>query len=395
VPGSSIDHIVSVTILVAALFVAMMTYNGLFATAIDYSRSRQVANKAVDLINTICLSPGDPSDWGQTNDPLISFGLQDPRTGGYTLSPYAVMRLRSSNNLVYYDGTELYYNNISANFGNNVLLLASDCVNYTEVSEVLGLNESYGFRIDINPTLDIRIEEENRNPLQLKIEVYGLGMPLSGVTLYCNLFHIDNGPTVDPRNVTTQTDSLGSAIVSFDLQDPNPSYSFTVYATLNGLSGVGYYTHNEAGELPYVIPLIQDFDSGEVIIAHNYDITGDNRVHAAVHCEEVVFFILTQDLRLQHYLVNFDGGLLNYGSKEYFTTHVPVSEVGLLIVPFKANGKLGSVILPWGLGALGVSASFGLEMGSEGYDFVATEVRQVKIAGISYQVKVSVWSLDG
>ena len=94
--GATIDHIVAVTLLLSAMLVSMMMYNGLFTSALEYDRNRQVANKAVDLINTICLSPGSPPDWGETNDTVLGFGLQDPDASGYTLSPYSMMRMSSS-----------------------------------------------------------------------------------------------------------------------------------------------------------------------------------------------------------------------------------------------------------------------------------------------------------
>jgi hypothetical protein len=52
-------------------------------------------------------------------------------------------------------------------------------------------------------------------------------------------------------------------------------------------------------------------------------------------------------------------------------------------------------MMPWGIGTLGVSAYFASNMVSGGYDFVATELRQVTVDGISYQLKVSTWSLNG
>jgi hypothetical protein len=70
--------------------------------------------------------------------------------------------------------------------------------------------------------------------------------------------------------------------------------------------------------------------------------------------------------------------------------------VGFLVISYeKATNKVGTVILPWGVGTLGVTASFDIGSAPSDYDFVATELRQVTIDGISYQVKVSTWSLNG
>ena len=141
--GATIDHMISVTILIAALLVSMVMYNQMFASAVAYDRNRQVATKAIDLMNTMCLSPGNPTDWGETNSSILGFGLQDPEVGGYALSPYSLMRLKTASNdseLVYYPKTDSYYNNLSAHSGNSILMNIGDTVNYTTASELLGIN---------------------------------------------------------------------------------------------------------------------------------------------------------------------------------------------------------------------------------------------------------------
>jgi hypothetical protein len=401
--GATIDHMISLTILIAALLVAMMTYNGMFATAVDYDRNRQVANKAIDITNTICLSPGSPTDWGQKNETLLGFGLQDPRVGGYALSPYSTMRLSTSNSsggsqIVYYPQTGLYYNNLSDNYGNGIFTPVGDCVNYTDAAELLGINGTYGFSIDISPTLDVSVSPVSQNPLELFVEVYGSGLPLSGADLNYCLFYIDkiddyDYPLIVPYSGVAQTNSSGSVSIPFDSISGNKlAYSFTVYVSLSGLTGVGHYTQNTIdSEKQYIIPLIQDFDDGKIIIAHNWD---DDT--PAVHYN-ATFFTLTSDFQLQQVEIANSTGLLNYGEgKPYNTTQIPSSEVGMLVISYRKSAvEMGSVILPWGMGTLGVSALFSSDSTSIGYDFVATELRQVKIDGISYQVKVSTWSLSG
>jgi hypothetical protein len=402
VAGATIDHMISVTILIAALLVAMTTYNHMFATAVDYDRNRQVATKAADLMNTICLSPGNPTDWGETDASLLGFGLQDPQAGGYALSPYSIMRLKTSSNdsqLVYYPGTGLYYNNISANYGHSILTPVGDCVNYTDAAELLGINGTYGFRVDIVPTLDVSISQVDTKPLKLNLEVRGSGLPLSGATLNYYLFHIDkvggDKPWIILHSGVEQTDSSGSVDIEFSgVTDNDPTYSFTVYVSLGGVNGVGYYTHNTAdGDLPYITPLIKDFDEGKIIIAHSWDIFQDPGIEADVKYN-ATFFVLTSDFQLQQVEIVNSTGHLNWGANDYFITQIPASEVGVLVISYlKSAVEMGSVILPWGVGALGVSASFGGD--PTAYDFVATELRQVNIDDISYQVKVSAWSLSG
>jgi len=398
--GATIDHMISLTILIAALLVAMTMYNGMFASAIDYDRNRQVATKTVDLMNTICLSPGSPTDWGTTNSSVFGFGLQDPQAGGYALSPYSLMRLRTSNDsqLVEYPKMPgVFYNNLSASYGHGVFIPVSDCVNYTDVAELLGINGKYGFNIDIVPTLDVSVSQVSEdNYLILEVDVSGSGLPLSGATLNYHLFHVDGLSTV-PYSGVTQTDSSGQSLIEFGAIDWDEAYSFTVYVNIGGVNGVGYYTQNTAdSDFQYVVPLIQEYADGEIIIAHAWDIFEDAGINAAVQVN-TTFFVLTSDFQFQEVDLGFNATLLNYGDgNPYFTTQIPTSEVGLLVITYeKATNKVGSVIVPWGIGTLGVHVSFAGSYGSTGYGFVATEFRQVTIDGISYQVKVSAWSLNG
>jgi len=381
----------------------MTTDSGLFASAIDYDRNRQVANKAVDIMNTICLTPGNPVDWGETDATVLGFGLQDPDSGGYHLSPYSLMRLQTSDSsggsqLVEYppDSGE-FYNNMSGNYGHGIFTPIGDCVTNSEVADLLGLNGMYGFSLDILPILDVRISQIGTKPLKLNVEVYGAGIPLSDATLNCHLFQVVKGDDVYPAIATyshvTQTNSSGVVNVIFpEVTNNDPSYTFTVYASIGGLNGVGYFTHNTIvdGDPQYIIPLIKDFDSGEVYIAHNWLFDSPEVKYNAT------FFALTPDFQLQNVQIENSTGHLNYGQGFPFSeTQLPASEVGFLVITYRKSAtEMGSVILPWGVGTLGLSVYFnGGVVDSTGYRFVATELRQVTIDDISYQIKVSTWSL--
>jgi hypothetical protein len=409
--GASIDHMVSVIILIAALLITMLTFNNMFATATDYEKNRQVATKAIDLMNSICLSPGNPPNWGQTNDTVLAFGLQDPEVGGYALSSHSIMRLRTPNSssgsqIVYYPKTGLYYNNLSGNYGHAIYTPLSACLNYSDIAELLGVNGTYGFGIDISPVIDVSVSQipvsNPQDPLTLKVDVKGSGLPLSGATLdYC-LFHVKSGstyPTCPPYSGVIQTDYSGSAVIEFeDVDGSGDAYTFIVYASLSGITGNGYYTHNTLDDdYQLVIPFIQDYDTGSVILAHSWDVNGAGDPPVPEIKYNATFFALTPDFQLQQFEIENNTGHLIYGEgNPYFTTQLPTSEVGFLLVSYKRDAnRLGSVLLPWGVGALGFHASFGNDSDPSNYDFVATEVRQVTINGILYQVKVSTWSLKG
>jgi len=402
--GATIDHMISLTILIAALLVAMMTYNGLFATAVDYDRNRQVANKAVDLMNTICLSPGNPTDWGETSDTLLGFGLQDPEAGGYALSPYSIMRLLpSESEILNYTktGTLLQFSNVSMIQGGFLGVPIAECVNYTSVAELLGVNGSYGFRLNIVPTLSVSITEYMPNPLSLEVEVRGPGLALSNATLQyvlCSVYKPEDSdfPSFESRSGIEKTGPAGSKVLEFDppLNGLEDTYSIIVYARLGGLVGVGYYSHGTI-ENDRIIPFIENFEQGEILLVHNWDVHEFPGSPSALHFN-TTFFGLTNNFELTQFDITGEtSGLINSGVSEqaYARLQINPSENGILFVSYRTGNTFGIMMLPWGVSTLGVSASFGVD--PTGYDFVATELRQVSIDDISYHVKVSTWSLSG
>jgi len=404
VAGATIDHMVAVTILIAALLLTMGVYNQMFASAVGYEGNRKIAMKAVDIINTACLSPGNPEDWGETNASLLGFGLQDPQAGGYALSPYSLMRLRTSSDdsqlVEYPPGSGLFYNNISADYGCGIFSPVGDCLNYTAAAKMLGINGTYGFRLDIVPTLDVNVSQvPNEDYLILKVEVRGPGIALADVTLNYYMFQIvpgegeDDPPSITTQSEIVQTGPYGSALIEFPtITDLNTAYSFLVYARLSGLKGVGYYSHDTIEDDPsYIVPLIQDFKNGTIAIAHTWDVHYFGTPVPNVYYN-ATFFVLSQGFQLHQVQIPNATGQVNYGQPPQ-TTRVPAYEAGVLFIAYKGRGQLRSIVLPWGVGTLGVSISFGGD--PTGYSFVATELRQVSINDISYQVKVSTWSLSG
>lgn len=387
-PGATIDHMISVTILITAMLVAMVTFSNMFASAIAYERNRQVAMKAGDLIDTTCLAPGNPAGWSKTDVSITAFGLQDSNSKSYSLSPFSPMRLRTSQESQY-DGTT--YTNLSLSHGGYVHIPVDNCVSYSRAAELLGVNGTYGFEIDLSPTLDVNITEVNPS-LELQVEARGPGLPLAGATLNYYLFHIDSEGTF-PSIVTYPQDApgvdylnqSGSASISFPL-DSTDAYFFVVYVHLSGLNGVGYYSRNISESSPApILPFIQNFEDGDVEVKIANNSPSDPVKYNAT------FFALSHSLRLQRVQLENSTDELEYGT--YNTTKIQASETGILLISYQHGEDIGSVVMPWGIGALGVSVTFGGN--STGYSFVATELRQVRINEVSYQMMLSAWRLNG
>jgi len=400
--GPTLDHLVSITVLVVALSLTFGLYSQMLAGAFAYQRNHQVVTKAVDLMNAICVSPGSPSNWGETSSAPLVFGLQDPESAGYTLSPYSIMRLRSSENyqLVYYPKTGLYYNNVSLDGGGSLLIPVGDCVNYKMVARLLGVNGSYGFQISITPTLNVSVSQVSANYLILKVEVRGPGLPLSGASLNYYMHQVvpsnDSVPSIITQSGVAQTDSTGSALLEFpSIDDSDDAYSFVVYAHLGGLNGVGYYSHDVLDDYPqFIVPFIENFEQGKIIIAHSWDVHNYTQTPVPNVFYNATYFVLTQGFDLRPVQIVNSTGHLNYGEGlPYNTTQVPASEAGILFISYRWGNRFGTVMMPWGISTLGVSVIFGGD--PSGHSFVATELRQLIVNEISYQVKLAVWSLNG
>jgi hypothetical protein len=64
-----------------------------------------------------------------------------------------------------------------------------------------------------------------------------------------------------------------------------------------------------------------------------------------------------------------------------------------LIVTYQSNNEYGVVLMPWGLSSMAFPVTFGED--SSGKEWVATDIRQVVVNTVAYQVKLEMWSLEG
>jgi len=402
--GATIDHMVAITVLAAALLLTMGVYGQMLASVVAYERSREVAMKAVDLMDTICLGPGNPADWGQRNVTPTCFGLQDPDGSGYALSPFSLMRLLSSSgDQVYYNITGEWYSNVSWGIDGGYLLVPIDeCINYANVSRLLGVNGSYGFQLSVTPTLSISISEVQSNPLELSVGVRGPGSPLSGAALsYLMYWTLDEkdpetgSPLLNFTSGSSITNSAGLASLDFpqiNVNNNRTAYTIIVNAQLGGLYGVGYKSRETITSAGNIIPFVESFENGTVLLAHKWGKNDPDGNQGALHFN-ATFYVLSESFVPINVDLPNSTGLVNYGKggKPFHQIQIPTYNVGFLVVAYCKGNEFGMVIMPWGLSTIGISLTFGGN--PSGYDFVATELRQVLVNEISYQAKVAVWSL--
>jgi hypothetical protein len=397
--GATIDHLIAVTTFLTAFFIFISLYSQTLQTAIIYQRHHQLAIKCSDLLDNILLNPGYPPYWGQQNSTPTSFGLQDPESPQYVLSPFSIMRLRSSTGEpVYYPKTELWYSNITMGFGNFLLVPYTEVINYSTVLGLLGINGSYGFQLTITPLIVVSISEvQPTNPLTLAVNVSGKGFPLANAIVnYCFLTVSTGGGSYPYYTIeygTALTDEKGVVLLNFtDVNGLADSYALIVYARLSGLLGVGYYEHIIHDE-NYVVPFIGDLERREVIIAHSYDVhSGDAPAEISFNA---TFVILTNNFTLREIPLENSTGRINYGEgKPYKKITIPSYNPGILIITYRKSAvETGVILMPWGLSSMAFPVTFGGDPSNQ--EWVATDIRNVIVNDIPYQVKLALWDLRG
>ena len=400
--SSTIDHMVATVVFLGALLLFVGLFNQTIQTAILYQRHRHIATKCSDLLDNILLNPGYPLDWGKNNCTPTGFGLQDPEFTQYKLSPFSLMRLRSSvGEPVYYSKTDSYYSNITMGYG-FLLVPFSEAVNYSTATKLLGINNTYGFQLTITPIVTVSIgETQPKNPLILSVNVTGTGFPLANANVsYCLLTVREGGgggpyPSYTLEYGADLTDDKGSVLLSFPSVTTDVSYVLIVYAHLSGLEGVGYYEH-ATYENSYVVPFIADLEERRVLIAHSFDVHGGS--DPAEIAYNATFVLLTEDYTLREMpMENSTGkiGKINYGEgKPYQNITIPTYNPGILIISYRKSAQeTGVVMMPWGISSMAFPVTFGDD--PFGKEWVATDIRQVIVNRIAYQAKLALWSLEG
>ena len=401
--GSTIDHLVSVTVFLGAILLFISLFNQTLQTAIIYQRHRYLATKCSDLLDNMLLNPGFPIEWGKSNCTPTGFGLQDPEFTQYRLSPFSLMRLNySEGKPVYYSKTGQWYSNITIGFGKSLLVPFNEAVNYSTAARLLGINGTYGFSLTITPIVTVSISEIQSNPLKLEVNVMGSGFPLANANIsYCFLTVKATGgegayPSYTVDYGINLTDSKGSVSLSFPSFDgTEESYILIVYAHLCGMVGVGYHEHVRYDK-NYVVPFISDFETRTVLIAHSWDVHGGDS--PAEISYNATFVLLTEDFNLREMpLENSTGkiGKINYGEgKPYNNITIPTYNPGILVITYRKSAQeSGVVLMPWGISSMAFPVTFGGD--SNGKEWVATDLRLVVVNAITYQAKLALWSLEG
>lgn len=394
----TIDHLVSTTILVAVILVFVGLANQTLQSAIIYQRHANLATRCSSLLDSILLSSGVPYYWGTNDSAPTVFGLQDPESLKNELGSFSLMRLRSGTEPVYYYKTvPSYYSNMTIGSGDSLLEPLAETVNYTTVSELLGTNGTYGFQLTLTPTITVSISMVQAYPLKFSVNAQGTGSPLSNGTVNYCLIIIDvqgDYPSYSLNCGTESLDNLGSRVLDnfTGIDGSSRSFVLLAYAYLPGLVGMGYYKQ-VTDHANSVIPLVSDVEDGEVILAHSYDI--DRISNATALAYNATFVSVSEDLAFTDNPLQNSTGMV-YSGEENPPGILTISKEtsGILVAAYKkSDGTTGITLMPWGIGPLSFPISFGES--PTGKEWVSTDMRQVVVGNVGYQVVLSMWSLEG
>ena len=397
--SSTVDHMVAVTVFLAATLLFIGLFNQTIQTAVIYQRHRAIATKASDLLDNILLTPGIPIDWGQNDDLPTGFGLQDPEFTQYKISSFSLMRLNSaSGTAVWYPKTGMTYSNITIGTKNFLLVSETSALNYTTALDLLGIRNQYGFQLSFNPIVTVSIiEEQAEDPLRLRIEAYGTGFPLANARVTYCLISVSLGGGYPDYGVdygTAVTAEDGTVTLEFaDIQSSTSCYSIIAYVHAGGLLGVGYHERVSLEE-QYVIPLVDDLSDGRVLIAHSFDIEYEDPPNAEVKYNATLVY-LTEDFNLREMPLENAYGHVNSGEgSPYEVINIPTDTPGILIITYKKSAVEGGlVMMPWGVSSLAFPVVFGGDPNTK--EWVATDIRQIMVGGVTYQATIALWDLEG
>lgn len=404
--SATMDHMIALIVFIAAILIFIGFFSQTSQSAIAYESHRALSTKNSDLLDTILLNPGIPNTWGQSDSTVTGFGVQDPEFTQYQMSSFSLMRLCSSlGNVVEYDKTNpnIYYSNQTSMFGSSLLTPLAQTLNYSDALALLGINGTYGFQLTFNPDITVSVtENRGSSPLNLSISASGTGFPFANAPInYClilvTLAQNDSGyPSYTIQNGYVNADQEGLANVIFpSVTDPNQIYDFIAYAHMDGLVGVGYHSRVSSID-QYVVPIVQDFASNEVALAHNYDLNNSNPQTSSLKYN-ATFVIMKQDYTLNEMSLGSPnspglvGTLTSGNGNSYPSISLPSYTTGILIVSYQENSTQGGIeMMPWGIGSLAFPVSFGGN--PQGQVWVATDIRQITVGGVAYQAKLELWS---
>lgn len=392
--GVSVDHVVSIIVLLAAIVLFVGLFDQTLSVAVDYQRNTTTAKECDNLLDEILLTPA-PS----TSGTPAWFGLQGSTLPSYNLDPFFLMRLDSSvGTPVSYQKTGQTYSEIKTNPNNYLLYPYNDMITYSTALTLLGLEGTYGFQLSLTPTLNVSVTVISTNPLSLSVNAKGTSFPLANAQVNYLLLPIslkNNCPEFETTETgTTLTNQFGSTQpITFSNFYPSPSltFAFVAFAYLDGITGIGYYVNSPVGS-QCIVPFLDPLSTLNVTLANSNDVPKTS-ANADTMYYNSTFIFESENYAFEQASI---GSPNSSGSVTSGSGNLPASismsgyTPGILVVAYKDAGDSGVSMAPWGFSSLAFSLTFGNSPINQSW--IATDLRQVEINGVSYQATLSLWS---
>jgi hypothetical protein len=403
--NASVDHMLALVIFIAALVLFIGLFSDTIQTALSYEQHTALSTKTSDLLDTILLNPGIPTNWAKRDSLPGAFGLQDPEFSQYKLNSFSAMRMAwTGHESVYYPETGLMYNNLTGGYGSCILTPSTGTLDYATTSKLLGVDGTYGFQLTMTPTVTVDIEKTSTgSPLQFSVDVSGTGLVLANANVTYNLIILNEDTKPYPSyqilsgaTTTSGDGSLAQPLSFTGINGETRTYALVVYAYIYGLKGMNYYVHTSQSS-PSIVPVVCSFEGRTIALAHSYSVGTTNPTYSTLSYN-ASFAIVTEEYTLRQVFLEANAtGTVDFGpgSTQHFTTTTVPDNAGLLIVTYKGTqpGQYGVVLAPWGIGAISYPITLGGN--STGQHWVTTDIRQVTIGGLSYQAQLALWNLQG
>jgi hypothetical protein len=384
--------VVSIIVLLAAIVLFVGLFDQTLSVAVDYQRNTTTAKECDDLLDEILLTSA-PS----TSGTPAWFGLQGSTLPSYNLDPFLLMRLDSSvGTPVSYQKTGQTYSEIKTNPNNYLLYPYNDMITYSTASKLLGLSGTYGFQLSLTPTVTVSIKNQtaiNQNPLKLSISVRGTGFPLAHANVNWLLLPISinsNYPTFETTQTGTNfTDSSGQIYQT--IPGSYSSFAFFACAYLDGISGIGYYVSPPVGS-QYVVPFLSPLSTLNVNLANSNDVPVNSTKDTPLNYTSTFIFESENYAFEQTSIGGSSASGLLHSGRGYSPATISMGSYtpGILVIAYSNPANSGVSMMPWGFSSLGFSLTFGTPPINQSW--IATDLRQVEINGISYQATLSLWS---
>ena len=399
--NATVDHMLSLIVFISAIIVFIGLFSQTVQTGLSYQQHKALGTKTSDLIDTMLLNPGS-LNWQQNDTAPACFGLHDQDFAQYALNPFSITRLACpTSQLVNHSGKS--YINSSTGPGCSLLVSSASSVNYSAVSKMLGISNTYGFQLSLAPLLTVStIKVSTGAPLKLQVNVAGTGFPLSNATLSYSLLLVSQDanqyPSYTMTSGKTTVDQAGNKTLTFSgVNGESQSYALVVYAYLNGLTGIGSYVNVPSSFAKSAVPMVDSFQTRTITIAHSDSLSQLSAPSSQLNYN-ATFFILGEDYTLRQIHLDSQNaqGKVVYGSvtePDSCSLTLPAN-YGILVVTYKDTaGQYGLSLMPWGASSMAFPVIFGAN--PIGQEWVATDIRQVIIGGIAYQAKLDLWSIEG